>query len=148
MTYPNANLIRRLAAMIYDGFLIVAIWMLSTTLIVAMVMDGTEVSGPVFQLFLYFELAAFYIYFWHFRGQTLGMQVWKIRVVDENQATPCLEDCIKRFFFATLSVAAMGLGFLWVVLNREHLAWHDIASSTRVVYLGKNASGAREDAST
>lgn len=145
MNYPNANLIRRVAAMIYDGFLIVAIWMISTTLVVAIFMDGGEASGPAFQLFLYLELAGFYIYFWHYKGQTLGMQVWKIRLVDSAERTPSMENCIKRFFFATLSVAALGIGFLWVLLNRERHTWHDIASSTRVVYLGKNPYVAPSD---
>ena len=135
---PNASLIRRFAAMLYDGFLIVALWMISTTLIVAIVMDGAEASGPPYQIFLYVEVAAFCIYFWHFKGQTLGMQVWKIRAVTERNELLTIDECIIRFLCATLSVISMGLGFLWIFFNQERLAWHDLASKTRIVYLGKN----------
>jgi uncharacterized RDD family membrane protein YckC len=134
--FPNASLIRRFAAILYDGFLVVAVWMISTIILVATVTDGGEVKGPLYQAVLYIELGVFYVYFWHFRGQTLGMQVWKIRCVDETGESPGLEDCIKRFLFATVSSAPMGLGFLWVFLNPQRLAWHDIASHTRVIYMG------------
>ena len=136
--FPNASLIRRFAAMLYDGFLIVALWMISTTLIVAIVTDGAEVSGARYQIFLYLEVAAFYVYFWHFKGQTLGMQVWKIRAVTECNELLTIDECVIRFLCATLSIISMGLGFLWVFFNQERLTWHDLASRTRVVYLGKN----------
>ncbi|HAK50446.1 MAG TPA: RDD family protein [Gammaproteobacteria bacterium] len=136
--FPNASLIRRFAAMLYDSFLIVALWMISTTLIVAFLTEGDEVNGAPYQIFLYVEVAAFYIYFWHFKGQTLGMQVWKIRAVTERDELLTIDECIIRFLCATLSVVSMGLGFLWIFFNQERLAWHDLASRTRVVYLGKN----------
>ncbi len=52
-TYPNAGMLRRFAAMLYDGFLIVAIWMTSTTLLVALVTEGAVIKSIWFQLFLY-----------------------------------------------------------------------------------------------
>ena len=134
--YRNASLIRRLAALVYDLFLIVAIWMLSTTLLVAFVADGDEVRGWPFQLLLYFELFAFYYVFWRIRGQTLGMQVWKIKAVNERGEIMDGEQCVLRFLAATLSVAPFGLGLLWILTNRENLALHDLATNTRVIYLG------------
>ena len=124
--------------MFYDGFLIVAIWMISTTLIIALGNNGEEVAGPLFQLFLYAELGAFYVYFWRLRGQTLGMQVWKIRTVTDQDELLSLDECVIRFLLATLSVAPFGLGFIWIFFNADRLAWHDFASRTRVIYLGKN----------
>ena len=136
--FPNASLIRRFAAMLYDSFLIVALWMISTTVNVAFLTEGDEVNGAPYQIFLYLEVAAFYIYFWRFKGQTLGMQVWKIRTVTERDELLTLDECVIRFLCATLSVISMGLGFLWIFFNKERLAWHDLASRTRVIYLGKN----------
>ena len=60
--YPNAGMLRRFAAMLYDAFLVVALWMTSTTLLVSLFTDGAEAQGLWFQLFLYAELAAFYIF--------------------------------------------------------------------------------------
>ena len=135
--YPNASLIRRFAAMLYDAFLILALWMISTTLVVSLLTDGAQAKGPLYQVFLYLELAAFYIYFWRFKGQTLGMQVWKIRAVTDQDELLSFDESLIRFLFATISVAPLGIGFAWIFFNRERLAWHDIASRTRVIYLGK-----------
>ncbi len=134
--YPNASAIRRLAALVYDSFLVVAIWMLSTTLLVALVADGDAVGGWAFQLFLYIELFGFYYAFWRMRGQTLGMQVWKIRTVTEAGQLLTSWQCILRFLAATISIATLGLGFLWILTNRERLTLYDLATDTRVVYLG------------
>ena len=136
-TTESAGLLRRLAAIFYDGFLVVAIWMTSTMLVVALVTDGDVVSGWPFQIFLYIELAVFYIYFWRATGQTLGMQVWRINVFTDKGEKLTVTDGIQRFLCATLSIAAAGLGFLWMFFNKDRLAWHDITSNTRVIYLGK-----------
>ena len=75
--YPNAGMLRRFAAMLYDAFLVVALWMISTTLFVSLFTDGAEVQGLWFQLFLYAELAAFYIFFWHLKagGEDLDKEI-------------------------------------------------------------------------
>lgn len=137
-TYLNAGLPRRFLAILYDAFLIVAIWMTSTTLMVALMTDGAEVTGILFQLFLYLELAAFYIYFWKVTGQTLGMQVWKIRLQTHEGELLNYKQCTVRFLVATLSVLVVGIGFLWIFFNKDRLTLHDIASGSHVAYLGKN----------
>lgn len=124
--------------MSYDAFLVVAVWMLSTTLLVALVADGEAMFGWPFQLFLYVELFAFYYIFWRIKGQTLGMQVWKIRVVNNDGDILNSKECLLRFAAATLSVASLGLGFLWMYFNRDRLAFHDQVSRTHVIYLGDN----------
>ncbi|XOV90281.1 MAG: RDD family protein [Pseudomonadota bacterium] len=134
--YPNASAIRRLAALVYDSFLVVAIWMLSTTLLVAFVADGEAIGGWPFQLLLYTELFGFYYAFWRMRGQTLGMQVWKIRTVKDTGELMTSWQCIFRFLAATISLLPLGLGFLWILIGRERLTLYDLATDTRVVYLG------------
>ena len=133
----NASISRRLAAIIYDSFLVLAIWMISTTLLVALLTDGEEIAGPFYQIFLYVEIGIFYIYFWSFKGQTLGMQVWKICTVDRENQLLSLRKCLIRFFYATIFLIPLGLGFFSILSNREKLTWYDTASGTRVIYLGK-----------
>ena len=135
----QAGLMRRLAAMFYDAWLIVAIWFLSTTLWVVFLNEGNAVVGPAFQLFLYLEAAAFYVYFWRVKGQTLGMQVWKIRTVSDTGDIMSIGECLTRFFFATFSTVFLGLGFIWMLFDSEKLTWHDRASGTKVMFLGKDA---------
>ena len=135
--YESAGLFRRLAAILYDSLLIIAIWLITTLLLVALINDGAALGGPLFQLGLYFEACLFYAYFWRLRGQTLGMQVWKIKLINPNFQTLSWQECFARLFFSLVSISMLGLGFLWIIFDPDRLTWHDRASGTRVVLIGK-----------
>lgn len=134
--YPSANVLRRSAAMVYDFFLIVAIWILSTIVVIAIFTDGEEITGLPFQLMLMSEMFLFYAYFWKVKGQTLGMQVWKIRAENESGELLGWADSLLRFGFATISLAPLGLGFFWMIFDPKRLTLYDRLSKTRVVYMG------------
>ena len=133
--YQSAGLFRRLAAILYDSLLIIAMWLITTLLLVAFINDGAALQGPLFKFGLYFEACLFYSYFWRLRGQTLGMQVWKIKLVSPSLQTLSWQECFARLFFALVSVSMLGLGFIWMLFDPERLTWHDRASGTRVVLL-------------
>ena len=135
--YQSAGLFRRLAAILYDSLLIIAMWLITTLLLVAFINDGAALQGPLFQFGLYFEACLFYSYFWRLRGQTLGMQVWKIKLVSPSFQTLSWQECFARLFFALVSVSMLGLGFIWMLFDPDRLTWHDRASGTRVVLLRK-----------
>ena len=135
--FQSAGLFRRLAAILYDSLLIIAMWLITTLLLVAFINDGAALQGPLFQFGLYFEACLFYSYFWRLRGQTLGMQVWKIKLVSPSLQTLSWQECFARLFFALVSVSMLGLGFIWMLFDPERLTWHDRASGTRVVLLRK-----------
>lgn len=134
---PNASMRRRLAAFFYDSWMLLAIWILTTMVIIA-VRDSGEVGGLLYQLLLYLEWMAFYVYFWCVKGQTLGMQVWKIRCVDLNGRSLNIRQGITRFVLATLTLIPFGFGFFWMLFHREHITVYDDMSLSRIVYLGKN----------
>ena len=120
--------------MVYDLFLIVALFMLTTTVIVANVADDAAIKYRLaFQGLLLLELYAFYGYFWTMKGQTLGMQVWKIRA--ENDAGEVLNwgQASLRFVVACLTPFA---GFVWMLVDPDRLTLYDRFSNTRVVYIG------------
>ena len=135
--YQSAGLFRRLAAILYDSLLIIAMWLITTLLLVAFINEGAALQGPLFQFGLYFEACLFYSYFWRLRGQTLGMQVWKIKLVSPSLQTLSWQECFARLFFALVSVSMLGLGFIWMLFDPDRLTWHDRASGTRVVLLRK-----------
>ena len=135
--YQSAGLFRRLAAILYDSLLIIAMWLITTLLLVAFINDGAALQGPLFQFGLYFEACLFYSYFWRLRGQTLGMQVWKIKLVSPSLQALSWQECFARLFFALVSVSMLGLGFIWMLFDPDRLTWHDRASGTRVVLLRK-----------
>lgn len=71
---------------------------------------------------------AYLIYYWTKRGQTPGMRVWKIKVVRQDGSLPGFTDATLRYAFALF-----GLGLLWVVFNKNHLALQDVMSKTRLI---------------
>ncbi|MEZ5492536.1 MAG: RDD family protein [Gammaproteobacteria bacterium] len=145
---PGAGLFRRLAALLYDGFLVVAIWMLLGFLLQLIVgtdtnrlENGVVQTDPVLDAVLFVVMllsaTAFYLWFWCQSGQTLGMLAWRLRVQDYqgNLLTP--RHALLRLLLAWPSFFLFGLGFLWVLVDRDNNAVHDILSKTRVILLPK-----------
>lgn len=139
-TTESAGLFKRLAALIYDIFLLVALWFLSTATLVAL-NGGEALSPPVAQLFLlpfiFIVSCVFYIWFWTHSGQTLGMRTWKIRLVSEQGKAVNLRQALLRILAALLSIACLGLGYVWLLFDKRKCTWHDHLSRTRVIDVSK-----------
>ena len=50
-----------------------------------------------------------------------------------NYATLYVRDVLLRLAAATLSWLAAGLGYFWMLIDRDRLTWHDRLSATRVI---------------
>ena len=131
-----AGLLRRLAAMVYDGLLILAILMSTITLLVAL--TNEPVAGPRVLGLLFMESFAFFAYFWIFRGQTLGMLAWRLSIVSVGGYRITFTQAMIRYFVAILSLACLGLGYLWMFVDPGRRTWPDIASDTLIEYRPKN----------
>ena len=139
----RASFLRRLAALFYDTLLLAAVLMIATALFLpltggeAITAGGHPVLETVYRLALLGLVTLYYGTFWTRRGQTLGMASWRLRVEREDGTLLTWSDTLKRLGAAALSLAACGLGFLWILFDRDRRAWHDRLSSTRVVLLPK-----------
>jgi len=132
----QATLLRRLAAMVYDGLLVLAIWM-CTGFVAVGLNDGESVSGPLFQSILFLLAFAFFAYFWIRLGQTLGMQAWRLRIQTLDGKHINLKQALLRFMMAIASFACLGLGFIWMLFSSDKATWHDSFSETQIVVLPK-----------
>lgn len=133
-----ASLLRRIGAMIYDALLVVALLFLSTLPFIAL--RGGESVEPQslgYQVSLVLVVYLFFVGFWTRKGRTLGMQSWSLRVESERGGRPSVGAASLRFFAAILSWACLGIGFLWQLVDRDNLAWHDRISGTRLVHYPK-----------
>jgi uncharacterized RDD family membrane protein YckC len=130
-----ASLLRRLGAMLYDALLILAIWML-TTLVLVILTDafGMVVARPLLQSILFIQLFAFFAYFWTRRGQTLGMLAWRIHIEDAEGGPITLKQALKRFIGALAALGSLGLGYLWMYLDPARRTWPDAFSDTCLIY--------------
>jgi len=135
------GLLRRLAAILYDGMVLLGILILAVALVVIPYeqLSGTPFpqDAPLHRLalraYLLLVIGAFFSYFWVRGGQTLGMRAWRLRVLHDDGEPLGWGDAWRRFAFACLSLAPFGLGLLWCLLDRDGLAWHDRLSRTRPV---------------
>lgn len=144
LDYPSAGLFKRLASMVYDALIVIAIWFLVTFAYLGV--RGVDIATTRPQalqteLFPLLLLAtfAFYSWFWMHGGQTLGMRAWRLQVVDAHlDGRPLnLLQCLSRFLIAIISLSAFGLGYLWVLISPSGDTWHDTISGTRTLLLPK-----------
>lgn len=140
---PPATLLRRLAAMVYDGLLLLALLMIVTACFLPFT-DGEAVTWRAFPLLtlLYWPVLAgatvgYFGLPWTERGQTLGMTSWRIRVQRDDGYLLTWRDVVKRLATSVLSWLPAGVGWLWALFDPERRTWHDRLSSTRVVLLPK-----------
>jgi len=131
---------RRLAAIVYDTFLLVALLVLAAALVVVPLGLGlgieVDAHHPLFRFYLFGVVPMlFFCGFWIRGGQTLGMRAWRIRVVTAEGNPLTLGATLLRLVAAVLSWAVLGGGFLWSLVDREGLTWHDRLSGTRLVML-------------
>lgn len=132
---PNASFQRRLGAMIYDSLLLFALLMAAALPVVLISGANSDfVKSPFYTFYLYGISFIFFGGFWTHGGQTLGMRSWKIRLQREDNQPLRWNDALRRYLLATLSLIPFALGFIWILLSRENLAWHDRLSKTRIVF--------------
>lgn len=136
-SHEPASLPRRLGAVIYDTLLLVALLMLGSFLYVPVVGDilPAPLGRALYQIFLLAISFFYFTGFWVRGGQTLGLRTWKLRLVTRDGSSVTWTQATQRFVLALLSWLCLGLGFLWVLVDREKLAWHDRLSGTRLVRL-------------
>lgn len=142
-SYPPAPLWRRLAAMLYDSLLLIACYMLISflyTSAVSLTFDKTpdQLSALTLQLtlfpILFFSTLGFFSFFWMKYGRTLGMQTWKLRLINNTPNPVSFSQCTLRICTAILSIACCGLGYLWMLWDKQQRTWQDRASKSSIIH--------------
>jgi uncharacterized RDD family membrane protein YckC len=138
ITVP-APLWRRLASALYDGLVLVAIWMVvvMAELFLLQGVAGLPASKPLLRALLLTAAALFFGYSWTHGGQTLGMRAWRLQLRRADGQPIRWPTALARFAFAWLAWLPLGLGVLWCAIDPRKRAWHDALSGTEVVLLPK-----------
>ncbi len=133
----SAGFLKRILALIYDSLLIAAIIIVASLLLVFINGEypkpGTLLS--VIQFFISILVGPlFYSYFWLTNdGQTTGMQAWKIKLVSSNESKLNMKQTYLRCLISVISFLFIGIGYFWILFNKNKLSWSDIATKTRVI---------------
>ena len=133
---PHCTLTRRLAAILYDAVLLFGVLGVAATLALA-ANRGQPVgyNNPVYISYMSLVAFLFYAWFWTHGGQTLVMKTWRIRVQTREGTAISWTQALLRFVVAIVSWLALGLGFLWSLIDKERLTWHDRYSMSVIVQL-------------
>ena len=148
--FPPASLGRRFAAICYDALLCFAL-LLVTAFVYKLIMmsfigeakmralseAGALDGDPLLSTILFFVLFGFFAKFWTHSGQTLGMQVWGIRVQNADGTAISLWQALLRFIVSIGSWLCLGLGFVWSIFDKQNRTWHDMYSNSQLVRIPK-----------
>ncbi|WP_405222433.1 RDD family protein [Lentisalinibacter sediminis] len=128
------GLLLRLAAMLYDGLLVLALVFLGTLpLVVLNAGEAIPAHTAWYRLWLLAIVGGYFVFFWTRGAETLGMKSWRIMVVSRDGGPVTVRRAMLRAVTAVLSWLPCGAGFLWSLVDREGLAWHDRISGTKLV---------------
>jgi len=140
MTGVSAGFGRRVAALVYDLFLLAALLMIYTSFAIllahrALLPENVGAWAYLYRAGLLVIVAGYYIVNWLRSGQTLGMRAWRIHAVSDSGNPLTLTAACRRVAWGVLAWPPAGLGVLWLYVDRDHLAIHDRLSGTRVIRL-------------
>jgi uncharacterized RDD family membrane protein YckC len=142
-SFQSAPLWRRLAALLYDLLVLVAVWMAAAAVVLLAFRGEVDVARQpalyhvVLQGVLFVLTALYFVVSWSRDGQTIGMRAWRVSVVDADGHCPDTRRSLTRFLLATGSALLLGGGFLWCLFDPDRRALHDILARTRMVRLHK-----------
>jgi len=139
----TASFMRRIGAMFYDfmlalssvilvGFFFTAVFM--SLFSIENIQAGSPAAKAIFTLLVLFTFV-FYGWFWTHGGQTLGMRAWKLKLVRENAEPITWLQAFFRFCYAIISWIPLGAGYLWMLVDKKNLSWHDRTSKTYIIDL-------------
>lgn len=137
----KSKLWKHLAALIYDIFPILGIFLV-TSLLFVFLRAGKEVAPQTlwFQFILFFEVYFYFTYSWKKGGQTIGMKAWKISINHYDSLT--WTQVTLRFFTGLVSLALLGAGLWSRYFNHNQLTWMDLACGQSVVDLSASDDNA------
>jgi uncharacterized RDD family membrane protein YckC len=155
-SFPRAGFFRRLAAMVYDVLVAVAVGMCAAMVMIfpmiillengILSMEGFEHSSEfiqqswlykiIIQIWVAAWIIGFFLWFWKNGGQTIGMRAWQLRLFSTNDQPLGYARAFLRIVFSL-----GGLGTLFVLLDfRNKQSLQDRLASTEMLVLSKDAN--------
>ena len=167
--HETPSIKRRIIAMVYETFLLLAVEMLAVALYLLVTRNNQGGEGPVFQyglkVYLFLVTGAYFIYAWTNSGHTLAMKTWRMHVLTAGYERVPLRTAALRYLLAwgwflpaLLACSLLGLkskGEIGAAIAVGVLAWgltafldrdrqflHDRLAGTRLVLLPKRTAQA------
>jgi uncharacterized RDD family membrane protein YckC len=123
VAFPKATFVERLAALTLDAIAI---------MIIVQLLSLDHHGDPGVRLMVFFALV-YHVGFWTWRGTTPGGMICQLRVIRTDGKALDFSESLVRGLTGIISLAVVGLGFLWILRDPERQAWHDRVAGTYVV---------------
>ncbi len=125
---------RRLACLVYDALLLLAVLLLGAALFTTVVGSADTLPERIaLQLTLVLLSGAYFVWCWTRSGQTLPMQAWHLRIIDSASGRPpSIRKAVTRYVVAVLGTLLAGAAFLWALFDRDRQFLHDRVAGTRI----------------
>jgi len=123
-----------MASGLYEALVVAALILIATFPYLAVFGDST--SGwkrHVLQAWVVIVAGTYFTWFWTRGGQTLAMKTWRIRLVRWDGGKVGIGRALHRYVLAVIGTVALGLGFLWALVDRDRQFLHDRLSGTALV---------------
>ncbi|SDT91872.1 RDD family protein [Halopseudomonas salegens] len=150
--FPATTLTRRFGVLLYDWLLGIALVMCLTLfyqqVILRQIYGGERLRAlseagaldrdPLLAVIVLLSLFGYLAWMWTLKGQTLGMQAWRVRAQQLNGNSITWKQALLRFVVGFFALACGGLGLWWMLFDKQSRTWQDIASNTQLVTLPKD----------
>jgi uncharacterized RDD family membrane protein YckC len=123
LALPRAAFAERLGALALDAIAIG---------IIAQLLSLDHHGDPGERLMVFLALI-YHVGFWTWRGTTPGGMICQLRVVRTDGKPLDFPESLVRGLTGIISLAVVGLGFLWMLRDPERQTWHDRVAGTYVV---------------
>jgi uncharacterized RDD family membrane protein YckC len=124
LSLPRAGFWIRMGSLLLDAIIV--------GIVVRQFSHGTDLNLVV--------LAAYGAVMWKLKSATVGGIICSLQVVRLDGRPIDWPTAIVRALSCFLSLAVVGLGFLWIVIDENKQSWHDKIAGTVVVHAPKGAS--------
>ncbi len=103
-------------------------------LLIPNVIFSLLIGGAIGSLLSFLLGAGYVVYFWSSTGQTPGKKMMSLKVVKaDGGAILSPGEAIVRYICQIISAIPIALGYLWVIWDPKHEAWHDKLAGTKVI---------------
>ncbi len=139
---------KRVVASIVDNF-ILSIAFLPLFFILLATIENPNNAQLTYQAITFVLTITVILLFWQFKQATPGKMIFNGKIVDAvTFQKPSMGKYVIRYIGYIPSSLALGLGFIWVAIDKQKRGWHDMMAGTLVVTPGEltNRRGPRKPA--
>ena len=121
-----AGFFPRLVSLIIDGVILVIVQVVLGLILASISPQLGNALGTLIAV-------AYQVYFFTSTGQTPGMKLMSIKLVNANGELLSIGQALVRFVVAIFSGMILVIGYLWMLWDANKQTWHDKAAGSFVV---------------